>query len=146
MGGTEEMEKKEKRETVFVHLANQVCPEHQESRELQERRGTRVSMECRDLLGFLVPVDQLARKVCVETPAYKGLKENKESRVHHQEESPTLAGVGQPAPLAREQSWYMQAELGELTGSTVEEQPTISVCQMTLTICNIRVEYKATVI
>ena len=85
------------------------------------------------------------RKACIVTPACKGLKENRESRVHHQEESPTLAGVGQPAPLARELSWCMQAELGELTICTKEEQPTISVCQMIPTICNIRVEYKATV-
>ena len=74
------------------------------------------------------------RKACVETPAYKDLKENRESRVHHQEESPTLAGVGQPAPLVRELSWCMQAELGELTIRTKEEQPTISVCQMIPTI------------
>ena len=97
------------------------------------------------LLGFQVPVDQLVRKAYVETPACKDLKENRESRVHHQEESPTLAGVGQPAPLARELSWCMQAELGEHIGITKEEQPTISVCLIILTTCNIRVEYKVQV-
>ena len=100
MGGMEEMEQREKKETLFT-LERKGS---QERWDHQERKGTRGSMECRDLLGFLVPVDQLVRKVCVETPACKGLKENRESRVHHQEESPTLTGVGQPAPLARELS------------------------------------------
>ena len=31
------------------------------------------------------------------TPACKGLKDNRESRADHQEESPTLTGVGQPS-------------------------------------------------
>ena len=138
MGGMEEMEQNEKRGTLFIlgRKGNQ---------ESQERKGTRVFMECRDLLGFLVPVDQLVRKACVETPACKDLKENRESRVHHQEEPPIFTGVGQPVPLARELSWCMQAELGELTISTKEEQPTISVCLMIPTICNIRVKFKATV-
>ena len=100
-------------------------------------------MECRDLLGYLV---QLVRKACVVTLACKDLNENRESRVHHQEESPTLAGVGQPAPLGRELSWCMQVELGELNICTVEEQPTISVCQMIPTICHTRVEYRTRVI
>ena len=134
MGGMEEMGQREKRETLFTL-------ERKGNQEIQERKGTRGSMECKELLGYWVPVDQLVRKACVETPACKDLKENRESRVHHQEESPTLAGVGQPAPLARELSWCMQAELGQLAMITKEEQPTISVCQMILTICNIRVEY-----
>ena len=103
MGGMEEMEQREKgekRETLF-------SVERKGNQEIQDRKGIRVSMECRVQLGFLVPVDQLVRKACVETPACKDLKENRESRVHHQEESPTLAGVGQPAPLARELSWCM---------------------------------------
>ena len=84
MGGMEEMEQKEKRGTLFIlgRKGNQ---------ESQERKGTRVFMECRDLLGFLVPVDQLVRKACVETPACKDLKENRKSRVHHQEEPPNIS-------------------------------------------------------
>ena len=113
-----------------VHLQRKVCVERRDNRVYVERRDSKVYVE---------------RKECMEIPACKGLKENRESRVHHQEESPTLAGVGQPAPLARELSWCMQAELGELTISTKEEQPTISVCLIILTICNIRVEYKVQV-
>ena len=53
MGGMEEMVQREKRETVFTLERKG----NQERWDLQERKGARESMECRDLLGFQVPVD-----------------------------------------------------------------------------------------
>ena len=60
---------------------------------------------------------------------------------------PTFAGEEQPAmKLAMELSYSTLEEQEELTGPTVEEQPTISVCQMIQIISNTTVEFKAIVL
>ena len=82
--------------------------------------------------------EEMVRKACVETLVWVGLKEYRDHQAHPQEESPTLAGVGQPAPPPRAPSSYMLVELEAL--STKEEQPTISACQMIPTISYMRVE------
>ena len=89
-------------------------------------------------------MDQLVRKVCMETLVCVGLKGNRDHQAHPQDASPTLAGVGQPAPLTRAPSSYMLVELEGHTITKKEEQPTISACQMILTILSYtRVECKA---
>ena len=74
----------------------------------------------------------------METLVCVGLKEYREHQAHAQEESPTLAGVEQPAPPSRAPSSYMLVELQGHTTLTVEEQPTISAYQMTQTISHMR--------
>ena len=58
------------------------------------------------------------------------------------EEQSTLAGAVPPAPLTRELHSSTLAELEGLIIGTVEEQQTICVCQMILTISSTRVECK----
>ena len=88
-------------------------------------------------------MEEMVRKACVETLVCMGLKEYRDHQAHPQEESPTLAGVGQPAPPPRAPSSYMLVEQEGHTMPTKEEQPTISVCQTILTISNMRVECRA---
>ena len=90
-------------------------------------------------------MEEMVRKACVETLVCVGLKEYRDHQAHPQEESPTLAGVGQPAPPPRAPSSYMLVELEGHTMPTKEEQLTISACQMILTISNTRVECRAEV-
>ena len=73
-----------------------------------------------------------------------GSKDNKEPKDHQQEGPPTFAGEGQPVH-AMELSYSTLEEQEGLTLATVEEQPTISVCQMIQIISNTRVEFKARV-
>ena len=134
------MERREIREMLVLSMDRKVNKERKVIWERwghQEPKVNRVSGEIKV---------QLVRKACRETQACKGLKENRESRVHHQEESPTLAGVGQPAPLTRELSWCIQAELGELTWNGQEAEPTISACQMIQTTWTLHPECRAPVI
>ena len=84
-------------------------------------------------------MEEMVRGACVETLVCVGLQEYRDHQAHPLEESPTLAGVGQPAPPPRAPSSYMLVELQGHTMPTVEEQPTISACQMTRTISNMRV-------
>ena len=51
------------------------------------------------------------RWVHQETQVCQEVEENQECRAHQQEEQSTLAGAGIPAPLARELSSSMLAEL-----------------------------------
>ena len=96
-------------------------------------------------MGEMEEIEDVVRKACVETLVCLGLKENRDHRAQPQEESSTLAGVGQPAPPPRVPSSYMLVELEGLTGSSQEEQPTISACQMIQTISNTRVECRDSV-
>ena len=89
-----------------------------------------------------VHVGQLGKKVCMETQVCKGFKERQDCRVHQQEEQSTLAGAVPPAPLTRELHSSTLAELEGRVGTTKEEQQTISVYQMILTISSTRVECK----
>ena len=67
-------------------------------------------------------MEPMVRKACVETLVCLGLKEYRDHRAHPQEESPTLAGVGQPAPPPRAPSSYMLVELEGLILASQEEQ------------------------
>ena len=60
-----------------------------------------------------------------------------------QEEQSTLAGAVPPAPLTRELHSSTLVELERHLQHTKEEQQTICVCQMILTISSTRVECKA---
>ena len=59
-----------------------------------------------------------------------GLCGPQDHRAHPQEESPTLAGVGQTAPPPRAPSSYMLVELQRLLGMKMEE---VLTSQMILT-------------
>ena len=85
------------RRDIMDRMASQV---HLQRRVYMERRDNRVCMERNDNKVYV------ERKACVETRVT--LKENREFGVHHQEKPPTLAGVGQPAPLVRQ---LMQAHI-----------------------------------
>ena len=78
----------------------------------------------------------------METQVCEEVKERQDCRVHQQEEQSTLAGGVPPAPLTRELHSSTLEELEGLIGRTVEEQQTICVCQMILTISSTRVECK----
>ena len=108
------------------------------------KRGRLVLQELRGRGEWQVLVDQLGRREYVETQVFRELKESQDCRAHQQEQS-TLAGAAPPAPLTRELSSSMLAELEEHPVLTKEEQQTLSVYQMIQTISNIRVEYKAPV-
>ena len=103
------------------------------------KRGTLVHQEFRGRGEWLVLVDQLGITVHEETQV---LRESQECRAHQQEEQSTLAGVGPPAPLARELSFSMPAELEGHLISIREEQQTMCVYQMILTISSTRLEYR----
>ena len=90
-------------------------------------------------MGEMEEMEPMVRKACVETLVCMGIKEYRDHQAHPQEESPTLAGVGQTAPPPRAPSSYMLVELEGLTTTTKEEQPTISACQTILTISYTRV-------
>ena len=110
-----------------------------EEMEGMGKRGTLVHQELRGRGEWLVLVDQLGITVYKET---RVLKESQDCRAHKQEEQSTLAGAGPPAPLARELSFSMPAELEGHLGSIQEEQQTICVYQMILTISSTRLEYR----
>ena len=93
-----------------------------------------------------VHVGQLGRRVCMETQVCKEVKERQDCRVHQQEEQSTLAGAVPPAPLTRELHSSTLEELQGHIGTTKEEQQTICVYQMILTISSTRVECKHMVI
>ena len=93
-------------------------------------------------MGEMEEMEPMVRKACVETLVCMGIKEYRDHQAHPQEESPTLAGVGQTAPPPRAPSSYMLVELQRLLGANMEEVLTISVCQMILTISNTIVEWK----
>ena len=82
----------------------------------------------------------------METKVCEELKESQDCRAHQQEEQSTLAGAVPPAPLTRELHSSTPAELEGHTISTKEEQQTISVYQMILTISSTRVECKDVVL
>ena len=136
MAETEGTGQRERRET---HLDKRDRWAHRDlggHKEFQEWRGQE---------EYLVSGGQWERRECVETPDCLGLKDNGEPRDHQQEGPPTFAGEGQPVQVAMELSYSTLEEQEELTINTVEEQPTISVCQMIQIISNTRVEFKAVV-
>ena len=89
-----------------------------------------------------VHVGQLGRRVCMETQVCKEVKESQDCRVHQQEEQSTLAGAVPSAPLTRELHSSTPAEREGHAMTTKEEQQTICVYQMILTISSTRVECK----
>ena len=105
-------------------------------------RGTLVHQELRGRGEWLVLMGQLGRRVQEETEEAQVCRVSQDYRAHQEEEQSTLAGVGPPAPLARELSSSMPAELVGHPGSIREEQQTICVYQMILTISSIRLEYR----
>ena len=78
----------------------------------------------------------------METQVCEEVKESQDCRVHPQEEQSTLAGAVPPAPLTRELHSSTLEELEGLIGSRKEEEQTICVFQMILTISSTRVECK----
>ena len=78
----------------------------------------------------------------METQDCEELKERQDCRVHQQEEQSTLAGAVPPAPLSRKLHSSTLAELERHAMITKEEQQTISVYQMILTISSTTVECK----
>ena len=103
------------------------------------KRETLVHQGLRGREEWLVVMGQLGRRVNEETQV---CRESQDYRVHQEEEQSTLAGVGPPAPLTRELSSSMLAELVGHTITTKEEQQITCVYQMILTISSTRVEYK----
>ena len=101
-----------------------------------------VNQEHRERGEWQVHVGQLGRRVCMETQVCKEVKERQDCRAHQQEEQSTLAGAVPPAPLTRELHSSTLAELEGRIGTTKEEQQTICVYQMILTISSTRVECK----
>ena len=102
-----------------------------------------VHQEHRERWEWQVHVGQLGRRVCMETQVCEEVKERQVCRVHQQEEQSTLAGAVPPAPLTRELHSSTLEELEGRVWTTKEEQQTISVYQMILTISSTRVECKA---
>ena len=78
----------------------------------------------------------------METQVCKELKERQDCRDHQQEEQSTLAGAVPPAPLTRELHSSTLEELERHPMTPKEEQQTICVYQMILTISSTRVECK----
>ena len=110
-----------------------------------EGMGKRVRLvyqERRERWEWQVHVGQLGRRVCMEIQVCEDLKERQDCRVHQQEEQSTLAGAVPPAPLTRELHSSTLEELEGRVGTTKEEQQTICVYQMILTISSTRVECK----
>ena len=105
-----------------------------------------VHQEHRERGEWQVHVGQLGRRVCMETQVCEEFKERQVCRVHQQEEQSTLAGAEPLAPLTRELHSSTLAELEGHLGSTKEEQQTICVFQMILTICHMRVACREKVI
>ena len=101
-----------------------------------------VYQDHKDHREYLVPREQLVKKVIVETQVYKDHKENKESRVHQQEGQYMYDGGGPLVPLTKELNYYTLEELEGVCGIIKELVLTISVCQMTLIICSMTVEYR----
>ena len=93
-----------------------------------------------------VHVGQLGRRVCMETQVCEEVKERQDCRVHQQEEQSTLAGAVPPAPLTRELHSSTLEELERHPMTPKEEQQTISVYQIILTICHMRVVCREQVI
>ena len=81
-----------------------------------------------------------------ETEEAQECRVSQDCMVHQQEEQSTLAGVGPPAPLARELSSSMLAELEGHLESFQEEQQTICAFQTILTVSITRVDYRELVI
>ena len=82
----------------------------------------------------------MGTQVCEE------VKESQDCRAHQQEEQSTLAGAEPPAPLTRE---HIYSTLVELVGhhmSIKEEEQTLCVYLMILTISSTRVECKDTAV
>ena len=121
---------REEKKVVLGQLAKRVNMDLQVYQELRGRRE------------WLVLVGQLGRRVHKEIQVCKEIKGSKEYRAHQQEEQSTLAGVGPPAPLAMELSSSMLGELGVHLFNRVEDQQSMCVYQMILTIFSIRVEYR----
>ena len=82
----------------------------------------------------------------METQVCEEVKESQDCRVNKQEEQSTLAGAVPPAPLTRELHSSTLEELEGHAMTTKEEQQTICVYQMILTISSTRVECKDLVI
>ena len=127
-------------------------------------KGRWVHQEHRERGEWQVHMGHLGRRVCMETKVCEEFKENKvckdfketqvceelkerqDCRVHQQEEQPTLAGAVPPAPLTRELHSSTLEELEGHAMTTQEEQQTICVYQMILTISSTRVECKDVVL
>ena len=73
----------------------------------QDLQELRLILEYRELL---VLVGQPVKRECMEIQGCVGLKENRDLRGQSQEESFTLAGVGQLAPLTRVHNSYILVE------------------------------------
>ena len=85
-----------------------------EGMERRERWVHQDLREVRETEELQVLEGQLGRRVCEETQEWVELRESQDCRAHQQEELSTLAGAGPPAPLTRELSSSMPAELGGL--------------------------------
>ena len=79
----------------------------------------------------------------METQVCEDFKESQDCRIHQQEEQFTLAGAVPPALLTRELHSSTLEELEGHAMTTKEEQQTICVYQMILTISSTGVECKA---
>ena len=89
-------------------------------KDLRERREWLVLM---GQSGHRVNQDNQVFKVVKERQECRDCRDCWESKAHQQEEQSTLAGAGPPAPLTRELSYSMPAELqGHLSSSKEEWQ------------------------
>ena len=114
--------------------------------EEMRKRGRWVNQEHRERGEWQVHVGQLGRRVCMETKVCKEFRERQDCRVHQQEEQSTLAGAVPPAPLTRGLHSSTLAELERHPMTTKEEQQTICVYQMILTISHMSVVCREKVI